>query len=430
MINQIIGVILMSISGTLQGMAMEHMIDKKSEKSTPVGRVLYWTIWGIILSSMNVFADKAVETQTIRQILYWASTFAALIFFYKDPLWRKFLAMILLFFAFTMSEFGNYFAIQFQGISVEVLQDRTTDISIIYIGIGSILSCVSILILLALWQKAFKKGIRLKYTWFIIAYAFVQFINQNIMTNSIYNSNMRGSEVGVLSLGIICIIVLLFTVFSQVEKQAMEEHLLEERIRSNLEKAHYDEVNKRRNQVKKVLKTYKKELYTVKELLNEHQIDESGYILKSMLKQIEETKEIQFCEIPVVNALLMEKQKECNIYGIGLYTEICISEKMAIRKMDLCSIVGNLMDNAIRACKKVVEANQENGNVEIRMVTGVRNGYLIMKCENPTLKMSEHKVEGTGYGLKILREIAERYHGDFQTQYDEKRFVSQISLRI
>lgn len=428
--NQIIGVILMSISGAVQGIAMEYMIDKKSENSTPVGRVLYWTIWGIIMSCMNVFAENPENTQPLRQLLYWGSTLFALKFFYKDPLWRKFLAMILVFFAFTMSEFGNYFAIQIQGISVEVLKDRTSNTAILFIAIGSLLSCVSILILLVLWKKAFKKGKNLKYTWFIIVYAFVQFIYQYIMTNSIYDSNISGLEVIVVSLGMICIIVLLFTVFSQVEKQAMEEHLSEERLKNNLKRIHYEEVKKRRIQVQEIIQANKKILSEVKALIQNNKTKEAGELLESMSRRMEATKEYVYCEVPVLNALVSEKFRMCQQKGIKMNVRLNIPEIININHIDLCCVIGNMLDNAIRACGQIIEAGLDKNVAEIGLAAEMRKGYVIIKCKNPSIKAPGEKAEGTGYGLKILSDIAEKYQGNLQMKYENHVFISQISLRM
>lgn len=56
--------------------------------------------------------------------------------------------------------------------------------------------------------------------------------------------------------------------------------------------------------------------------------------------------------------------------------------------------------------------------------------YLIIKCKNTALENRENKIWGTGYGHKILTDIAGKYHGDFQTIYEDGNFVAQISLNV
>lgn len=423
MINQVFGMILMTVSGAIQGWAMEHMIEHKNPKISVKKRMIFWFVLSAIASFLNVFSNNALVTQTFRQILYGGCVLFALKFFYKDPVWRRILAMFLVFFAFTMSEFGMVLAYQFQGIDFELLQDRTNAIAVIFIAIGSLISCISTLIVVILWKKAFQKGNRFEYTWFIIGYAFYQYFSQFIMANSIYDSNINNSEVIVVSVGMICLIVLLFTVFSQVEKQGMRVKLSEESLKNNLEKIHYDEVRNRRNQMQEILSDYKEELLNVKKMLNKKQLKESGYALESMIRRMDKTKEYPYCSIPVVNALISEKQKVCQDNNIDLQVNLKFPEGINVNYIDICCIISNMLDNAIRACEQVTKS-------EIGLTAVIKKGYLIIKCENPSVKAPELKPEGTGYGLKILKGIAERYSGDFQTTYENHKFTSQIILKV
>ena len=243
------------------------------------------------------------------------------------------------------------------------------------------------------------------------------------MTNSIYDSNMSGLEVGVVSLGMICIIVLLFTVFSQVEKQAMEEHLAEERLRNSLEKIHYEEVKKRRSHVQKLMNSYKEELYDVKVLLDQNNIKESENILMSMLKKMEKTKEYPYCAFPVVNALLSQKQQTCEKKDIRLDINIVLTETININQIDLCCLLGNLLDNAIYAC----EIFEKEKFIELSVREN--KSYVTVLCRNSAIKDQSFIPERSGYGMKIMKEIAEKYNGNFVTNYDNNEFTAQISMR-
>ncbi len=99
----------------------------------------------------------------------------------------------------------------------------------------------------------------------------------------------------------------------------------------------------------------------------------------------------------------------------------CISvyvEKGALRS-------GNLLDNAIRACHQYKTTSTE---AEIHLTTGVKGEYLIIKCKNSSMKPGD-KPDGSGYGLKILKEIALKYQGDFHVEYHERVFEAQIILK-
>ena len=66
----------------------------------------------------------------------------------------------------------------------------------------------------------------------------------------------------------------------------------------------------------------------------------------------------------------------------------------------------------------------------IRLAARTAGNYLIIKCENPPAEAPGRIPEGTGYGLKILQDMAKRYEGDFRTDYRDYLFTAQLSLRF
>ena len=83
-----------------------------------------------------------------------------------------------------------------------------------------------------------------------------------------------------------------------------------------------------------------------------------------------------------------------------------------MQKIDICSVFGNLLDNAIRAS---LQYKTNKDEPEIYLTAGAKGDYLIIKCKNSSMKPGD-KPDGTGYGLKILKEIA--------LKYDKEAFIS------
>ncbi len=84
------------------------------------------------------------------------------------------------------------------------------------------------------------------------------------------------------------------------------------------------------------------------------------------------------------------------------------------------------MDNAIRECKK---AQAEAEKRPFIILSGkISQNYLVFKCENSIYSPMSLKPEGTGYGLKILKDLANRYSGDFFTKRNDNLFIAQLSL--
>lgn len=418
----------MTVSGVVQGLAMEYMMEQKNSKTIFWGRMLYWTIFTAIASAINVLGADVQATHNIRAILYWGCVVCALIFFYKDPFWRMILAIFLVFFAYSLSEFGLVIAFYFTDIDMTILEDRTKAISIFMIGVGMLFSCVACLILVILWKKAFNKGRELRYAWFIVLYALNYFGGLFVWANSVYDSKVDTNETLAVVFGTLCQVALLFIVFSQVEKESMENHLSEVKRQSELEQIHYEEIARHRENVAEIIEKNSQDLHRVKTMLQKNKFGEAEEKLQSLLQRINQTKEYPYCTIPVVNLILSEKQRECDKYNLRLVADIHLPNDSRIKQIELCSVFGNLLDNAIRASR---QANCVSDKMKsILLSAGVNRGYLIIKCENVSEKEPGLVPEGTGYGLKILGDIAKRYEGNLQTQYEKQKYKVQLSLKL
>lgn len=105
-----------------------------------------------------------------------------------------------------------------------------------------------------------------------------------------------------------------------------------------------------------------------------------------------------------------------------------------IRSVDLCAILGNLLDNAIEAAGKVKPPEQSFVSLTIRRI----NQMLVIKVENsfaisPVQREGELKTtkgeEGLhGWGLKSAKAAAEKYDGVIQYSHSGKRFQVVATL--
>ena len=104
-----------------------------------------------------------------------------------------------------------------------------------------------------------------------------------------------------------------------------------------------------------------------------------------------------------------------------------------IRSVDLTTILGNLLDNALEAAKAAPESlrflNLTIRRINAMLIIKVENGYGNTPIqENGKLLTSKKDKAFHGWGLKSVRTAAERYDGAIRTDYKDHVFQSVVTL--
>jgi len=157
-------------------------------------------------------------------------------------------------------------------------------------------------------------------------------------------------------------------------------------------------------------------------VMNDKASFESGKEMLDSLKERAENLGVpMICRNPIVNAVIWQKSKKAKECGIDFRIDIKKDEELPLEKTDICSVIANLLDNAIREAKKY-----ENSFVEINAKTDI--GMVFVEIRNTSDKVfdEESLPESTknspnhGYGLEIVDKIAKKYDGSFIFMSDGK----------
>lgn len=140
-----------------------------------------------------------------------------------------------------------------------------------------------------------------------------------------------------------------------------------------------------------------------------------------------------FCEHPALNAITAYYASQAKEAGIGFTAKLNVSEKMVISDYELCSVVGNVLDNAVAAAQRVragtpeilfVADTKPNGDLYIA-VSNSFDGAVIEKGG----KFISTKTDGHGIGLESVRAIVRKNKGYCNFRFDDTCFYSEIMLR-
>lgn len=141
-----------------------------------------------------------------------------------------------------------------------------------------------------------------------------------------------------------------------------------------------------------------------------------------------------FCDDPAVNALLGYYKEEAEKEQIKMTLHVSLFEEIPITDTEICIILGNLLENAIEACRRM-ESQDRFIDLELTMVSStllvflVKNSYegVVQRMQDGTFLSSKTKGR-RGIGLSSVLDITEKYNGVSRFEY--KGQVFQISLLL
>ena len=170
-------------------------------------------------------------------------------------------------------------------------------------------------------------------------------------------------------------------------------------------------------------------LFTVHYLFEKNQMEEGFRVLKQMIVELcGDAKDIVVSH-NIVETVVANIERKYEAEKIHIEKEILFPEETFMELVDLCILLGDLLDNAMEAAAK---------SMEKRVEISVREEYncLYIKisntfsAENSDVKaFTTNKKEGKhGFGMWNIREIVKRYGGELITYHEERWFYSDVII--
>lgn len=227
------------------------------------------------------------------------------------------------------------------------------------------------------------------------------------------------SNLGIIIINIVCYFMVIR--LSKANSAKVEYEL--QMIDLNYKKQYAENIKSQHEEIRRIRHDMKQSYQVLQQFVVENKFDELAEYLPQICEQINKISSAVDTNHSIINAILNTKLSFAKSQGIKT---LCSSVKQIhaekIEEIDLCHLIGNMMDNAIEAalkipCKKTkyVEVSITERNSMILII--VRNSYqddLIDKG----LNTSKDNKDKHGFGVKTIRKIAKKYQGsaDFYTE--------------
>ena len=244
--------------------------------------------------------------------------------------------------------------------------------------------------------------------------------------------------VGFISVGIFILLFLDVQLYFFSFMQSMKERnkkMEQMHIRQHyaIQLQHYEEIDSLYRKLREARHEVNNKLLYVEEMLDSGRYEELGRFFKRSKEKLSPVLDMPDYGNKLINAIFWSKKEKAEEKGIEMDIKAYVPEDIPIEGHHLCSLLGNLIDNALEGSigvesPKVSIIIQKKGSYLFCSVANTVERDILK--ENPSLKTTKSDSQEHGYGVLMIRRIAENYQGMVDFKVEKGEFIASVMLLL
>jgi sensor histidine kinase regulating citrate/malate metabolism len=239
----------------------------------------------------------------------------------------------------------------------------------------------------------------------------------------------------VIAFGIVAMNILVFYLINDIinrEAKLHENKIFQIQAKNQLKM--YRSISENFDKQKRKTHEYKNQISCIESLLEKKQYAKLEEYVKKIYGSLNSEPDAINTNHVIVNAVLNTKYKEADENGIVFVLRVNDLSQLSIDDEDIVTILSNLLENAIEACRKCESGKRiiklkivnEDGIIKI----GVRNTFRNpVRYENGEIKSTKTlQTDEHGVGIKNIIEVIEKYNGSYVIKDDNGEFYFSIVI--
>lgn len=172
-------------------------------------------------------------------------------------------------------------------------------------------------------------------------------------------------------------------------------------------------------------------------VLSKYEKERNWEMLREYLSEL--TREVDSNDIPiwtgnkVLDFLLYQKIIEAEKKGIEFQIQTISLVHLPFNTSEICSLFGNLLDNAIEACERIerdkkwieFKMNKRENLLFVKIANSIKERPIIEDGNWVSLKL---KKDMHGYGMKCVKRIIDKYEGMMECQTDRGKIQIYLTF--
>lgn len=205
-----------------------------------------------------------------------------------------------------------------------------------------------------------------------------------------------------------------------------------ERFQSELIEKQVREIQNMYRQVRGWRHDYRNHINNMKIQLSQENYDGLSDYLNELADDLDTVDTVIKTGNVMADAILNSKLNVAEKMNVQLNVKANVPETLPMSDVELCSVLGNMLDNAVEACGTLPEEERF-----MRVYIGKLKGQLYLSVQNSAGKVRKEKgsylstKEGEhGYGLFRIDRVAKKYGGYVNRQNEEGIFATEIMIPL
>lgn len=227
------------------------------------------------------------------------------------------------------------------------------------------------------------------------------------------------------ALCVVGLFLILRTLYNMIDRRI-------ERFQSELIEKQVREIQNMYRHVRGWRHDYRNHINNMKIQLSEGNYDKLSDYLNELADDLDTVDTVIKTGNVMADAILNSKLNVAEKMNIKLNVKANVPDKLPMSDVELCSMLGNILDNAVEACGTLPEEERF-----MRVYIGKLKGQLYLSVQNSAGKVRKSKntylstKEGEhGYGLFRIDRVAKRYGGYVNRQNEEGVFATEIMVPL
>jgi len=247
-------------------------------------------------------------------------------------------------------------------------------------------------------------------------------------------SHIGNTIVTFVSLGILSISLVVFLLFEMFVKEEEEQLDLLSRVHlMETEQSFYKQIDVMYSDMRQWRHDYKNHLLTLQSIIESGNTERSIEYLTQMLGEPLRFDNILNIGNSILDSIVSAKLSYANSHDIDITVKAVYPDSLAVSDADLCSIVGNLLDNAIEACERMKEGKRFiDFSIDTKKkmcILTIRNSFSVIEFKNGCYISSKVGLYH-GQGIRHIDELVAKHQGHVLREHSNGVFVTQIMLPL